>query len=550
MRFFYYRKCWQTKFTNHVFTFSSCHLNLRSDTIRKTPHSLRWRIFIQSQQDYMVPFFPSQADSKKHLWVLLAILILSSGLNFYNLDFPLQLHGDEPKKVRFVLENVEDFRHPILMLQVARAVNGVFGIDDPDRLIILCRAVSAFFGVVIVLLTYILARKILARGYALFAAFAVAVSPIMVVHAHYFKEDMIFTACSLLSLICFIKFLEHRNFAWNTGWGLATGLAFSAQYKAVILGLLYLAIPFVVGKMDKRWFYKSAAIGFGFAGLVFFAVNSSIFLHPEKFFEGVNHEAGHLIRGHRLKIYALSHGFSFHLFNSIVPGISWGLTITALLGLIYTATKWKSISDIEKIFFLYAMFFYFFQEAVHLKPFPDFMRYMIPLVPFLMIFSSRAIPLIESWLKAFCRISSARKCNMPIMAILILWPFYDSCLLDYHLTRDTRSKVEEWVESSGKKVLFGRYTNTFKMNGDFRTVLDVDIAEVKKSGVEYLCVSSFVYDRYFMGAKLSDQNPRVYQLHEKYVRLFSQPTIEIRPQHRSFAFSNPVVRIVDIRGWP
>jgi len=498
----------------------------------------------------MVSFFSPQADSKKHLWILLAVLILSACLNFYNLDFPLQLHGDEPKKVQFVLENIEDFRHPILMLQVARALNRVFGFTEPEKLIVLCRGVSAFFGVVIVLLTYILAREILSITYALFATFAVAVSPIMVIHAHYFKEDIIFTACSLLSLICFLKFLKHRTLAWNTGWGLATGLAFSAQYKAVLLGLLYLAVPFVIGKVDKRWFFKSVAIGVGFSSLVFIAVNFSIFLHPENFFEGVNHEAGHLIRGHRLKIYALTHWFSFHLFHSIVPGISWGLTIAALAGLIATAGKWKAISESEKIIFLYAAVFYFSQEAVHLKPFPDFMRYMIPLAPVLMIFSCRAIPLIESWLKAFCKISPAKNLRAPIMAILVLWPIYDTCLLDYNLTRDTRFRSQKWVESSGKKVLYGRYANTFKMNGDFRTILDLDIPAAKKNGIEYLCVSSFVYDRYFMGAKLADQNPRVYQLHQKYVRLFSLPTIEIRPQYKSFAFSNPVVRIVDIRGWP
>lgn len=479
----------------------------------------------------------------------MAILILTSALNFYNLDFPLQLHGDEPKKVGFILENVEDFRHPILMLQVARALNRVAQIAEPEKLIVLCRAISAFFGVVVVLLTYFLARKIFAKRYALFAALAVAVSPIMVVHAHYFKEDLIFTACSLFSVLCFLKFLEHRTLAWNTGWGLATGLAFSAQYKAVILGALYLSYPFIVGKVDKRWFYKCIGIGLGFAGLVFIAVNFSIFLHPEKFLEGVNHEAGHLIRGHRLKIYAFPHGFSFHLFQSIVPGISWGLTLTALIGLAYTVRKWKSTSDTEKIFFFYAVFFYFFQEAVHLKPYPDFMRYMIPLTPFLMIFSCRAIPLIESWLMACLRISSERKLTVPIMAMFILWPFYESCSLDYYLTRDTRLKVEQWAESSGKKVLFGRYTNTQKLNGDFRTILDVDISALKKSGVEYLCVSSFVYERYFMGAKMSGQHPKVYQLHEKYVRLFSLPTIEIGPQYKSFAFSNPVVRIVDIRGW-
>lgn len=171
----------------------------------------------------------SQSSLKPH-WVLLAILTLSCFLNFYNLDYPGQIYGDEPKKIGFIVEGHQDFRRPILMLQVAKALNSIIGFENFDRLIILCRSVSAFFGVLIVLFTYVLAREILDFKYALFAAFAVSGSPTMVIHAHYFKEDIIFTAFSLLSLIAFLKFLKQPTLAGNILWGFATGLAFSAQY--------------------------------------------------------------------------------------------------------------------------------------------------------------------------------------------------------------------------------------------------------------------------------------------------------------------------------
>lgn len=495
----------------------------------------------------MIQSSPSQPSSKSHYWVLWALLALSCFLSFYNLGFSGQFHGDEPKKVGFILDGNQDFRHPVLMLQTARVLNSVFGFENSDRLFLLCRSVSAFFGVLIVWFTYLLAREILETRYALFAALAVAVSPIMVVHAHYFKEDMIFTAFSLLSLICFLKFMKQPTLGRNILWGIATGLAFSAQYKAVLLGMLYFLIPLFWSEVNKRGLFKSIGIAFGVAFVVFVVVNYPIFLHPGKFFEGVNHEAGHLIRGHRLKIHAIPHGFSFHLFNSIIPGISWGLTFLALGGLGYAAAKWREISNAEKLFLLYVAIFYFANEIIPLKPFPDFMRYMIPVVPLLILFSCRAIPVIESWVQAVFRMRTTRSLSLPLMILFILWPLYDAIFLDYHLTRDTRSKAQQWVESSGKKVLYGRYTNTFKLNGDFRTILDVDIAGAKKSGVEYLLVSSFVYDRYLMGGKLQGQNPRVYELYEKYGRLFSLPYIEIKPEHKSFAFSNPVIRIVDIR---
>jgi 4-amino-4-deoxy-L-arabinose transferase-like glycosyltransferase len=497
----------------------------------------------------MVQISPSQPNLKSHYWILWALLAFSCFLNFYNLDFPGPFHGDEPKKVGFILEGNQDFRHPVLMLQTARVLNSVFGFENGDRLIFLCRSVSAFFGVLIVWFTYLLAREILEIKYALFAALAVSVSPIMVIHAHYFKEDMIFTAFSLLSLIGFLKFMDRPTLARNFLWGLATGLAFSAQYKAVLLGALYFLIPFFWPKVDKRWLFKSIGIGFGVAFVVFVVVNYPIFLHPEKFFEGVNHEAGHLIRGHRLKIHAIPQGFSFHLLHSIVPGISWGLTLLALGGLFRVAVKWKGTSNVEKLFFLYVTIFYFSNEVIPLKPFPDFMRYMIPVIPLLIIFSCRSLPFVESWIQSAFRMRTTQSLSLPLMILFILWPLYDSILLNYHLTRDTRSKSQEWVESSGKKVLYGRYTNTFNLNGDFRTILDVDITGAKKSGVEYLLVSSFVYDRYLIGGKLEGQGPQVYELYEKYSRLFSQPYIEIKPEHKSFAFSNPVIRIVDISGW-
>ncbi|GJL79723.1 MAG: hypothetical protein NPINA01_27120 [Nitrospinaceae bacterium] len=495
----------------------------------------------------MIRFSPLHLSTKPHYWVLLAILTLSSFLNFYNLGFPGQFHGDEPKKIGFVLEGTQDFRHPVLMLQTARVLNIVLGFESFDQLIVLCRSVSAFFGVVIVWFTYLLAREILNIRYSLFSAFAVSVCPIVVIHAHYFKEDIIFSAFSLLSLISFLRFLKRPTLAGNLFWGVATGLAFSAQYKAVILGGLYLLYPMVMPKGDRRWLYRTMGIAFGAAFLVFLAVNYPIFIHPEKFLEGLNHEAGHVIRGHRLLIHAIPHGFSFHLFNSIVPGISLVLAILALGGVIYSAVKWKEIINAEKLLLLYVVIFYFVNELIPLKPFPDFMRYMIPIVPLLIIFSCRSILFLESWVKQALRIQAARSLSLPIMIFSVLWPLYDSAMLDYHLTRDTRSKAQEWVEASEKKVLYGRYTNSFNLNGDFRTVLDVDIPGAQKSGVDYLVVSSFVYDRYLRGGKLQGQSQRVYELNEKYGRLFSRSFIEIKPEYKSFAFSNPVIRIVDIR---
>lgn len=56
--------------------------------------------------------------------------------------------------------------------------------------------------------------------------------------------------------------------------------------------------------------------------------------------------------------------------------------------------------------------------------------------------------------------------------------------------------------------------------------------------------SSFHYDRYQLGTKLQNQRDAGYEF------LFRYPYAEIRPDYKSFAFSNPVLRIVDLRQPP
>lgn len=269
---------------------------------------------------------------KFHYSGLLLILFLSGFLNTHNINFSEFFHPDEYKKVQFVLTGQQDFRHPILMLQAARLFNQAFGLSDPDKLIILCRLVSASCGVLLVMLTYFLSRQGLGKTFALLTALALAVSPIFVIHSHYFKEDLIFTACSFLSLTCFLKLLKDRTHSAAILWSLATGFAVAAQYKGVFLILLYFVSPRILSEIDRRWFYKNFRLGLGIMALVFLLVNYPLFLNIGNFFSGLGDEVGHAIGGHTLNVYPFHHWFGFHLVNSLIPGISITVTLLALGG--------------------------------------------------------------------------------------------------------------------------------------------------------------------------------------------------------------------------
>lgn len=483
---------------------------------------------------------------KPHYWALLLVLFLSAFLNTHNINFSRFYHADEPKKIRFVLSDQQDFRHPILMIQTGRLLNQAFGLTDPDKVIILCRMVSAFCGVLLVMLTYFLGRRSLGKNYALLAALALAVSPTFVIHAHYFKEDLIFTACAYLSLLGFLNFLKERTVGSTFILGIATGLALSAQYKGVLLILLFFIFPKNIPDMARQGYYRSLRKSLAVMGVTFLLVNYPLVLNLGTFFTGFITEIGRAIGGHTLYVYPFHHWFGFHLVNSLIPGMSLAATLLALGGLAVTIRQWKSADVVDKLLLTYALIFYFFHEISPMKPYPDYMRYMTPIVPALAFFAAKAIQQIDQRIREGSTMKwLARGLPLVLAGVLIITPGHAAWTLTSNLINDTRSKAREWVDSSDEKVWFERYALGEGMTK--RHLTEVDILEAKKSGVAYLIASSFNYERFFIGAQWSLQQPKVYEMHKKYVRLFSYPYIEIKPAYKSFAFSNPVIRIIDIR---
>ena len=59
--------------------------------------------------------------------------------------------------------------------------------------------------------------------------------------------------------------------------------------------------------------------------------------------------------------------------------------------------------------------------------------------------------------------------------------------------------------------------------------------------------SSFRYGRFLFAERLVGQKSSVRRRARQYQSLFECPYEEIRPRHRSFAFTSPTIRIVDIR---
>ncbi|MBW1786599.1 MAG: glycosyltransferase family 39 protein [Deltaproteobacteria bacterium] len=475
------------------------------------------------------------------LFILMApVLFLALFLNFYNIDFSSGYHNDEGKKFIFVKNMDQDFHHPVLMLQIARFFNGMLHPSDDTRFIVMCRAVSALSGMLIVFMFFHLANTHLGRVASILAAVGLAASPIMVVHAHYFKEDMVFTLCAMLSLWALLRFLRDQGMLSTLLLGAASGLALSAQYKGMLLFPLILAAPFIIHVQRKNAYYAKFPIVLMVSILVFLVVNYPIFIDPDGFFLGLSHQARHAVKGHILHIDPLSWFFSFHLAKSIAPGISWPLTLLSLAGFAWMLRKWRNLNATDRVFLLYFVLFYFVHELSRLKPYPDYGRYMIPVIPAMFYF----IAFLARDLLAAGRPIILKSITVVGIAAMICYVLYDSVLLDYHIVRDTRAEAERLVRLSGKSAVFEKYAVAGKGNIRYLAYLDVD--EEREKGVRWLIASSFTYDRFYMDNIMEHQLSHIDHRKYQYDAFFSFPYEEIRPAHRTYAFSNPVIRLIDI----
>src|SRR6185369_17994771 len=93
-----------------------------------------------------------------------------------------------------------------------------------------------------------------------------------------------------------------------------------------------LALPAFADVGAVSRYYRNVLIASAIALYVFVNVNYPLIEDPETFLAGIDHEFAHATAGHSLKIHALPHYFSFHLINSIIPGMTWPAAVLGLLG--------------------------------------------------------------------------------------------------------------------------------------------------------------------------------------------------------------------------
>ncbi|MCB0738149.1 MAG: glycosyltransferase family 39 protein, partial [Bacteroidetes bacterium] len=473
-------------------------------------------------------------------FLLMVVLLSSWQINVFKNDFSMSIHHDEFKKVGFLQNNSQDFMHPILMLQSTRLLNPeIEGIKVPQEVAEKGRAVSAIYGALAMAFFFLLINFVLGNWLAVLIALAVAFSPMVVLHAHYLKEDIYLLFGLMITLVAHYKFIEKPNAKGFVLFALAIGICMSAHYKSLAYALVYgLATLIVSSKIRVRYLVLGPAM-LAIGALIFSLINFPIYDDFGRFWSGFNFERNHAIDGHTVKMWPTAMWFSFHFKKSLIVGLGLVPSLLGLAGILISAIKWKALHKAEKLLLLFTVTFYFIVELSPLKPHPGYIRYALPVVPGLLYFAYKLFEFTLQLLKL-----NKAWAAIPIVALAVFELNFSLKHLNGFDT-DTRHIAEDKYEAHKGKVLFEMYTNDDGSGIWSIGRLDPDTITKPYS---LFVLSNFIYDRYRLGADLKNQNYELYKFAEVYKALWELPYQEIKGPFGPFGFHNPTIRFVNVEG--
>lgn len=483
-------------------------------------------------------------------------------MNCWGNNFPLWLHPDEIKKVIYISgDKKTDFYHPELILKLGRLFADIASASSQQDLVQAGRTSTAFLGSMAVLFTFSLASQFLSAPAALLAASLTAVSPGIVIHSHYLKEDIALTCFTTASLL-FVIFAAKESVGDSSTkkidykipvlWGLLTGFAIASKYTAFLLLPFYFSLPWIIRKVHLKTFLKQLIISFSISAIIFLLINNHLFVDLKTFVSGAETELNHVLSGHKgIKIYPWHN--LIHLTKNIPNSIGSLTFIMGFLGISWDIWRWRRSDISRRIVLYFIIYFYIILECLPLKPPPGDARYVLPLIPPLTCFAASAVSELSKCLIFRRNFSSSIAIVLSVAALLP--SIYRSLDLSYYFRNDIRTRIPTEISTYLKPIWMDGYSGYKFIEDSIQDEIltksenKLDMNSLLEPSQDKICTfitSSFIYERYLRASQYSGQGEKIYEMSDFYKRLFDRPYMDLNPNEPSYSFVNPTLRVVNL----
>jgi 4-amino-4-deoxy-L-arabinose transferase-like glycosyltransferase len=396
----------------------------------------------------------------KNNFLLIIILLLAFGLRIYGItwDNVYHQHPDERFVTMVTLdiafpESLIDFydtentmssayntelsglTYGNLPILITKYIASIVDMHNYDQVQNVGRFVNAVFDTCLVLLIYIFVKTRFNKSSALLASFFYAMSIIAIQNSHYYTVDIIqsfwvFVTFYILSKLLNIAFDKKNITKFTVFAAISFGFAIASKISAIVflpIAILIIMSGFLKNK-TKNWgmflvYFSQIYIFILIAFLSFRAVNPHIFLNNSWLEFSIRPEFINSItfvidttNGSRLwpPAYQWFHSTRYlsPLFNLSFFGVGIGVAILYFCGiinifinkvkLIYNNRKnfqhiIRNLISLELIIVIWTIFLFLYSGGQFVK----FMRYFLPIIPFVTIIAALAITNVFSKYKKY-----------------------------------------------------------------------------------------------------------------------------------------------------
>jgi len=409
--------------------------------------------------------------------ILLTLVFFGLLLRLWGIkqDLPYNYYGDESDLIYYSLKfgtgdlNPHWFVWPTLfpyflffsfcIFYVVGMVSGWFNnttdflylyFQDPSTFFLIGRITAAILGTTSIFLVYSLAKKTYNENTGLISAAIFTFLPLPVEYSHYAVVDTPLVFMILLSFIFIINIFLYGRLKDYLFSGFFSGLAMGTKYIPIFLVLPIFLAHFFAHHKKKLFgvvFNKKIILCFLFMFLGFFLACPFAIVDFPKFISD--------IKGQILCAKIGTFGWEkvnpyvYHLTYNLSNALGLPLLIIAAISLLYLTVRRKKI---DLILFIFPTVYFLLFAGLDKNPYA---RFMLPVIPFLTIFSGSFLSgLKDAFSKRY------RKTNAYFsifLVLLLLIPIFKTIKKDLIFSLpDTATLAKEWIEKNipvGSKIL-------------------------------------------------------------------------------------------------
>jgi hypothetical protein len=313
------------------------------------------------------------------------------------------------------------------------------------------RAIAAAFGTATVVLVYVLGKQAYSRGAGLLGAAFLAFSVLHVRDSHFFTTDVPMTFFLVLLMLLALRIAAGgRTRVWIAA-GLIAGLAITTKQTTLMFFPVLLLAHAMVSFRGRPGFaairetalsapfWKPLLLFGAIAGVTALAMNPYALIAPREYLAQVA-TVSRYVGGADQRNWVFQFTgttFSYWFTNLLWFGMGPLLMVAGLLGVLWALFRRKT-ADVLILFFL----------ALYLgtvgRGFMKFIRYAIPLIPFLALLGARFLVELRERARGAARPAATAVAAAVLLSALVLTGAY----MNIYRVGDARVLASRWIQET------------------------------------------------------------------------------------------------------